>query len=207
MNVAMLNKDGDKIKDITLNKELWSKEPNDAVLYNAIKLTRSSLKQGTHSTKRRFEVRGGGKKPWRQKGSGRARHGSIRSPIWVGGGVVFGPLPGKTKIKMNRKERALALKTALIHKYKNKELIFIENLELKDNKTKTALELLTNLKLNKEKTLIIDINLSDNLILATRNLKNIILLQVDELNVLDIVNSNKMIITEKALKAIEEVLV
>lgn len=207
MNVAMLNKDGDKAKDITLNKELWSKEPNDAVLYNAIKLTRNSLKQGTHSTKRRFEVRGGGKKPWRQKGTGRARHGSIRSPIWVGGGVAFGPLPGKTKTKMNRKERALALKAALIHKYKNKDLILIESLELKDNKTKTALELLTNLKLNKEKTLILDINLSDNLILATRNLKNIILLQVDELNVLDIVNSSKMIITEKALKAIEEVLV
>lgn len=204
---SVLNINGEKVKDITLKAELWDMVPNDAVMYDAIRLTRHSLRQGTHATKTRDEVRGGGKKPWRQKGTGRARHGSTRSPIWVGGGVVFGPTPRKYEIKMNRKERRLALKSALAYKKQSNELVVVESLNLDTIKTSTALKVLTDLGLKDEKLLIIVQELSDNLILATRNLKNIMLLEANEINVLDIVNSNKMLVTEEALKSIEEVLV
>ncbi len=204
---SVLNINGNKVKDITLKTELWDIVPNDTVLYDAIRLTRNSQRQGTHDTKTRDEVRGGGRKPWRQKGTGRARHGSTRSPIWVGGGVVFGPAPRKYDVKMNRKERRLALKSALAYKKQSGELVIVDNLNFDNNKTATAVKILTDLGMKDEKTLIVVKELNDNLILATRNLKNIMLLQTDEINVLDIVNANKMLITEEAVKVIEEVLV
>lgn len=204
--LAVLNIKGEKVNDITLNSSFWTMEPNDAVLYDAIVLARASLRQGTHAVKNRSEVSGGGKKPWRQKGTGRARHGSTRSPIWTGGGVVFGPTPERNYTKkQNKKERRLALKSALAYKAINSEIIVVDNLILETAKTKEMKKVLDDLKIN-EKVLIVVNELNDNLVFASRNLPNILLLQVDEVNVLDVVSADKMVITVDAVKALEEVL-
>ncbi|MDD2181211.1 MAG: 50S ribosomal protein L4 [Bacilli bacterium] len=204
---SVLNTSGEKIKDITLNEQIWAIEPNDAVLYDAIKLTRNSQRQGTHATKTRSEVIGGGRKPWRQKGTGRARHGSTRSPIWVGGGVTFGPAPRDYGKKMNRKEKRLALKSALAYKAIDGELIIVDNFNLESSKTQNMIKTLDKLGITDQKTLIVVEELTDNLILGTRNLKNIMLLQTGEINTLDIISADKMVITVDAVKAIEEVLI
>jgi large subunit ribosomal protein L4 len=204
--INILNIKGEKVKDHSLSKEVFGITPNDAVLYDAITLTRNSLRQGTHSTKTRSEVSGGGRKPWKQKGTGRARQGSIRSPQWVGGGVVFGPKPRSYDKKMNRKERRLALRSAFSYKALNKELIVVESFVPETNKTKDMLVLLENLKATKKVLIVVD-ELNDNLILATRNISNVSLLQTDEVSTLDIVSADSLIITEAALKSIEEVLV
>ncbi len=202
-----LNIKGEKVKDITLNDNVWGIEPNNAVLYDAIVLSRASLRQGTHATKTRSEVSGGGRKPWKQKGTGNARQGSIRAPHWVGGGVVFGPTPEKNYTKkMNRKERRLALKSALAYKAQEKELIVVDSLTLETPKTKEMLHVLESLKANR-KTLVVVDELTDNLILATRNLENVVLIDADEINTLDVVSADNMIITEAAVKRIEEVLI
>lgn len=204
--LSVLNTKGEKVKDITLSKEIWGIEPNDAVLYDAITLSRNSLRQGTADTKTRSEVSGGGKKPWRQKGTGRARQGSTRAPHWYHGGVVFGPHPRDYSKKMNRKERRLALKSALAYKAIEKELIVIDNFDIQSSKTKDVKSLLANLKAEKNVLIVVD-ELNENMILATRNLSNVILLQANEINVLDVISADKMIITEAAVKQIEEVLV
>ena len=203
--VNILNIKGEKTKDYTLSKEVFGITPNDAVLYDAITLTRNSLRQGTNSTKTRSEVSGGGRKPWKQKGTGRARHGSIRSPQWVGGGIVFGPKPRSYDKKMNRKERRLALRSAFAYKAQNKELIVVESFVPETSKTKDMLSILENLKATK-KILIVVNDLNDNLILSTRNLSNVSLLQTEEVSTLDVVRADSLIITEDALKTIEEVL-
>lgn len=206
--LPVLNIKGDKVKDITLKEEVFGLTPNDAVLYDAIRLTRNAQRQSTASTKTRSEVRGGGRKPWRQKGTGNARQGSIRAPHWVGGGVIFGPTPQKNyKLKMNRKERRLALKSALSYKVIDNELIVVDNFNLESNKTKTAIEVLANLKINDEKVLIVVDELDDNVILATRNLDNVLLLETDEINTYDVMSVNHMIVTENAVKKLEEVLI
>lgn len=204
--LSVLNTKGEKVKDITLSKEIWGIEPNDAVLYDAITLSRNSLRQGTADTKTRSEVSGGGKKPWRQKGTGRARQGSTRAPHWYHGGVVFGPHPRDYSKKMNRKERRLALKSALAYKALEKELIVVDNFDIQSSKTKDVKSLLANLKAEKNILIVVD-ELNENMILATRNLSNVILLQANEINVLDVISADKMIITEAAVKQIEEVLI
>lgn len=204
--LSVLNTKGEKVKDITLSKEIWGIEPNDAVLYDAITLSRNSLRQGTADTKTHSEVSGGGKKPWRQKGTGRARQGSTRAPHWYHGGVVFGPHPRDYSKKMNRKERRLALKSALAYKAMEKELIVVDNFDIQSSKTKDVKSLLANLKAEKNVLIVVD-ELNENMILATRNLSNVILLQANEINVLDVISADKMIITEAAVKQIEEVLV
>lgn len=204
--LSVLNTKGEKVKDITLSKEIWGIEPNDAVLYDAITLSRNSLRQGTADTKTRSEVSGGGKKPWRQKGTGRARQGSTRAPHWYHGGVVFGPHPRDYSKKMNRKERRLALKSALAYKALEKELIVVDNFDIQSSKTKDVKSLLANLKAEKNVLIVVD-ELNENMILATRNLSNVILLQASEINVLDVISADKMIITEAAVKQIEEVLI
>lgn len=204
--LSVLNTKGEKVKDITLSKEIWGIEPNDAVLYDAITLSRNSLIQGTADTKTRSEVSGGGKKPWRQKGTGRARQGSTRAPHWYHGGVVFGPHPRDYSKKMNRKERRLALKSALAYKAIEKELIVVDNFDIQSSKTKDVKSLLANLKAEKNVLIVVD-ELNENMILATRNLSNVILLQTNEINVLDVISADKMVITEAAVKQIEEVLV
>ena len=202
---SVLNIKGEEVGKIELAAEVWGIEPNDAVLYDAITLAQNSLRQGTHDTKTRAEVSGGGRKPWRQKGTGRARQGSTRAPHWRHGGIVFGPHPRSYDKKMNRKERRLALKSALAYKNIDKELIVIDNFNLESNKTKDAIKVLEALKATNKTVIVVD-ELTENSVLATRNLDNIIILHADEINVLDIVATDVMLVTEDALKDIEEVL-
>ena len=204
--ISVLNIKGEKVSDLTLKAEVWGIVPNDAVLYDAITLARNAMRQGTHDTKTRSEVSGGGRKPWRQKGTGRARQGSTRAPHWIKGGIVFGPHPRSYDKKMNRKERRLALKSALAYKNIDKELIVVDNFNLENAKTKDAKQALENLKVSKNVLIVVN-ELDDNIILATRNLKNVNLLQANEINTLDIVAADNMIVTVDAVKTIEEVLV
>lgn len=203
---ALLSLKGEKIKDIKLDDNVWGITPNDQVVYEHINLFMANRRQGTHATKTRSDVSGGGRKPWRQKGTGRARQGSIRAVQWVGGGNYGTPVPRDYSKKQNRKERQLALRTALTEKVNDKELIAVENLTLETPKTKDMINLLTNLKIADKKVLIVVKELEENLILASRNLQNVALITADEINVLDLVATNVVLITEDALKAIEEVL-
>lgn len=203
---ALLSLKGEKIKDIKLDDSIWGITPNDQVVYEAVVLNAASKRQGTHSTKTRSEVSGGGRKPWRQKGTGNARQGSIRAPHWVGGGVVFGPNANRNYTKkMNKKERRLALKSALTYKVNDKEIIAIEKFDLESNKTRDFLKFLEDLKVN-GKALIVTTELTDNNILATRNVKNVKLVLANELNTYDVLAYDKLIITEDAIKYVEEVL-
>ena len=196
----------EKLKDIKLNKELTSIEPNEKVLYDAIILQRASLRQGTHSTKNRSEVSGGGRKPWRQKGTGHARQGSIRAVQWVGGGRYGTPVPRDYSKKQNRKEFKLALQTAFLNLYNDKKLVVVDSLDIATPKTKEMITALTNLDLMDQKVLIVAKELSDNLILASRNLSNIGLLEANELNVLDLCMADYLLTTKEGLESIEEVL-
>ena len=204
--INVLNVKGEKVKDITLSKEIWNIEPNDAVLYDAIMLAQSNARQGTHCVKSRSDVSGGGRKPWRQKGTGRARQGSTRAPHWYHGGVAFGPQTEKNYVKkMNRKERRLALKSALSYKVLDNELIVLDSLKLESNKTKEIKEILANLKVDRNILIVVD-ELDDNVVLATRNLNNVLLLSADEINTMDIVSAHALIATEDAIKSVEEAL-
>ncbi len=200
--LALLNLKGEKIKDIELSKEIFAFEANENVLRDAIKLSVDSLRQGTRKTKNRAEVRGGGRKPWRQKGTGRARQGSIRSVQWRGGGVAFGPQPITSSIKMNRKERLIALLSAI--SIKTKDMVVVEKISLPTPKTKEMLNVLKDLKLEDTKTLIVVKELDEHLILASRNINNVALIDASEINILDLIAADKILITEEALKAIEE---
>ena len=204
--VELLNLKGEKVKDINLNEEIFGITPNKAVLKDAIILTMASLRQGTHKTKNRSEVSGGGRKPWRQKGTGRARQGSIRAVQWVGGGNYGTPVPRDYSKKQNRKERRLALKSALSDKALEKAIIVVENINLATPKTKEMLSLLETLKVADKKVLLVVKEFDDNLILASRNLQNVVLIAAEEINVLDLVSTDVMVITEEALKTVEEVL-
>ena len=204
--VELLNLKGEKVKDIKLNEEVFGITPNKAVLTDAIILTRASLRQGTHKTKNRSEVSGGGRKPWRQKGTGRARQGSIRSVQWVGGGNYGTPVPRDYSKKQNRKERRIAIKSALAYKAEENAIIVLENLSVATPKTKEMINVLESLKVADKKVLLVVKEFDDNLILASRNLQNIILILADEINVLDVVGTDVMVITEDALKYVEEVL-
>ena len=203
--VQVLNLKGEKVKDITLKDSVWNIEVNEPVMHDAIVLARASLRQGTASTKTRSEVSGGGRKPYKQKGTGNARQGSTRSPQWPGGGIVFGPKPRKYDKKQNRKERRLALKSALTSKFQDKELVIVENLNLVDNKTKTFNEMLKNLKVD-GKALVVYADENENLFLASRNNNKVAVVAFDEINVLDLVATDYLLIDESSVKKIEEVL-
>ena len=204
--VELLNLKGEKVKDINLNEEIFGITPNKNVLTDAIILSMASLRQGTHKTKNRSEVSGGGRKPWRQKGTGHARQGSIRAVQWVGGGNYGTPVPRDYSKKQNRKERQIAIKSALAEKVANNELLVLENLNIATPKTKDMINVLETLKIADKKVLLVVKEFDENLILASRNLKNLVLLLADEINVLDIVGTDVMVVTEDALKFIEEVL-
>lgn len=204
--VALLNLKGEKIKDIKLDDNIWGITPNDQVIYDSINLYMANRRQGTHATKNRSEVSGGGRKPWRQKGTGNARQGSIRAPHFVGGGVVFGPSANRNYTKkMNKKERRLALKSALTYKVNDKAIEVVEKFEAETNKTKDMLNTLAELKLS-GKILIVTTELTENLILATRNLANVNLVLANELNTYNVLYADKILITEDAVKYVEEVL-
>lgn len=201
----LINLKGEKLKDITLADSVWAIEANDIVLKKAIDLQLAATRQGTHKTKTRSEVSGGGKKPWKQKGTGRARAGSSRSPIWRGGGIVFGVTPRNYGFKMNKKERVLALKSALTHKLADKELVVVDNINLDSLKTKEIKNIMNTLKLD-GKTLFVTLEDNENLYMATRNLGYAYAINADEINVYDLVNADKLVIDEAAVKKIEEVL-
>ncbi len=204
--VGIFNLKGEKINDVKLNENVFGITPNDKVLYDAIILGRASLRQGTHSTKTRSEVRGGGRKPWRQKGTGHARQGSIRSVQWVGGGRYGTPVPRDYSKKMNRKERTIAIKSAYSHKALENAIVVLEDLVLETPKTKDFIKVLDSLKLTDKKVLLVVKELDENVILATRNLSNILLVTPEEISVLDLVGADYLVATKDALTKIEEVL-
>ena len=204
--IDLLNLKGKKVNELKLNEEVFSITPNDKVLYDAIILARASLRQGTHSTKNRSEVSGGGRKPWRQKGTGHARQGSIRAVQWVGGGRYGTPVPRDYSKKQNRKERRLALKSALSHKFNDNEVIVMEELSFTTPKTKEMITLLNTLKIADKKVLFVVEDFTENVILASRNIPNVALIAANELNVLDLVNSDVVVFTSEAIKKIEEAL-
>lgn len=203
MNVINLN--GEKVKDINLNKNVFDCEANETVLKKAIDLQLASLRQGTQKTKSRAEVSGGGRKPYKQKGTGNARQGSIRAPHYRGGGVALSINPRSYTFKMNKKERALALRSALSLKAQEKKLVIVDSLGMSSLKTKDIKAMLNKLNIT-GKVLFVTSNDAENLYMGSRNLNKVNVILAEELNVFDIVNSDTLVIDEAAVAAIEEVL-
>ena len=202
--VTLLNLKGEKVKEIKLNDEIFGVEPNEQTVYDAIKRKGASLRQGTHSVKDRSEVSGGGIKPWRQKGTGRARQGSIRAPHWYHGGVVFGPNTNRNyEKKQNKKESRLALKSALSYKVSAKAIMVVDKFDVKNAKTKDFTKLLDTLKIE-GKVLVVVSELTDNLVLASRNLSNVKVIESHEINTYDVLNYKTIVMTEEAVKMLEE---
>ena len=199
----LINLKGEKLKDITLADSAWAIEANDIVLKKAIDLQLAATRQGTHKTKTRSEVSGGGKKPWKQKGTGRARAGSSRSPIWRGGGIVFGVTPRSYGFKMNKKERRAALKSALTSKVQDNKFVVVDSLALADAKTKEMQKVLTNLKA--EKALIVTAEEDKNVILSARNIENVQTVAANGINVYDVMSHGTVVVTKDAVASIEEV--
>jgi len=200
------NLKGEKVKDIKLNDNVFGIEPNDVVLHDAIVLARANERQGTHSTKTRSEVSGGGRKPWRQKGTGNARQGSIRAVQWRKGGIAFGPKPRDYSKKQNRKERRLALKSALTYLAKDNGIIVLDGIKFETNKTKEMTSMLKTLGVQDNKVLLVVSELDDNVCYASRNLGNVKVVLPSEVNTYDTLNCDNMVITTDALKQLEEVL-
>ncbi|WP_031547044.1 50S ribosomal protein L4 [Salinicoccus luteus] len=204
-SVDVLTKEGSKVNSIELNQDIFGIEPNQHVLFEAVNLQRASLRRGTHSVKNRSAVSGGGKKPFRQKGTGNARQGTIRAPHYRGGGVVFGPTPRSYSYKMPRKMRRLALRSALSAKVNEEALTVVDNLALDTPKTKDFMAILENLNADKKVLLVLE-NEDVNVELSSRNLQGVTVLTLEELNVLDILSANRVIFTEGAINKAEEVL-
>ena len=203
--VALFKQDGSQAGDVELNEAVFGIEPNTHVLHEAVVMQRASLRQGTHAVKTRSDVRGGGRKPWRQKGTGRARHGSIRSPIWVGGGTAFGPTPRSYSYKMPKKVRRLALLSALSSKVKEGDLLVLDAITMDAPKTKEIIKMLEALDVN-EKALIVTADKEETIIRSANNLQNTNVITVDEINVLDLLSHDKLIITKDAAEKAGEVL-
>ncbi|MBO0411197.1 50S ribosomal protein L4 [Enterococcus hulanensis] len=203
--VALFKQDGTQNGDITLNEEIFGIEPNESVVYDAIVMQRASLRQGTHAVKNRSAVRGGGRKPWRQKGTGRARQGSIRSPQWRGGGVVFGPTPRSYSYKLPKKVRRLAIKSVLSEKVAENNLVAVDALSFDAPKTKEFKQVLTGLSIDSKVLVVLE---TENEVagLAARNLANVTVTTSDNVTVLDVVANDKILATQTALTQIEEVL-
>lgn len=202
--VAVYNIEGATVGELELNKEIFDVEINEALLHQAVRMQLANKRQGTQSALTRAEVRGGGAKPWRQKGTGRARHGSIRSPIWVKGGVVFAPKPRDYSMKMPKKMRRQALKSALTSKVKNDEILVLDDLKLAQPKTKEMVKVLKNLGVD-GKALVVLSEKDEVVARASGNIQGIKLASVNTLNVLDILNYDKFIITQEAVQKVEEV--
>ncbi|MCY8453818.1 50S ribosomal protein L4 [Bacillus spizizenii] len=203
--VALYNQNGSTAGDIELNASVFGIEPNESVVFDAILMQRASLRQGTHKVKNRSEVRGGGRKPWRQKGTGRARQGSIRSPQWHGGGVVFGPTPRSYSYKLPKKVRRLAIKSVLSSKVNDNNIIVLEDLTLDTAKTKEMAAILKGLSVEK-KALIVTADANEAVALSARNIPGVTVVEANGINVLDVVNHEKLLITKAAVEKVEEVL-
>lgn len=204
--VALFNQDGTEAGDLELNESVFGIEPNNHVIHEVVIMQRAAKRQGTHAVKNRSEVRGGGRKPWRQKGTGRARQGSIRSPQWVGGGVVFGPTTARNyKYKLPKKVRKLALKSALSSKVKTEDLIVLNDLQFETPKTKDVVAVLNALDVN-DKVLIVTSEKNENVVRSANNLQTVKVITVGEINVLDLVAYDKLILTKDAAEKAGEVL-
>lgn len=207
LNVKVLNQSGKEVSKLTLNEQVFGIEPNTQVLYDVVNAQRAATRQGTHSTKTRTEVSGGGKKPYRQKGTGRARHGSSRSPVWRGGGVTFGPTPEKNyKVKVNRKVSELAYKSILSLRLQNNQLVIVDKLELNEPKTKQFQEIYNSL-VSEGRAIFIDVDFSDNVIYASRNIPTVRIENASHTSVYDLTDAHKVVLTTDAVKYFEEALV
>ena len=204
--IDVLSLKGEKVKDIKLEDNIFNIEPNDAVIKDAVVVAMAGARQGTAKVKTRSEVAGGGRKPYRQKGTGNARQGSIRAPHYRHGGIVFGPVPRDYSKKMNKKEKKLALKSALSYKVLDKELVVVSTIEFETNKTKEMVNLLEGLNLTNHKVLVCVKELTDNVCLAARNLANVKVVLPSEINTFDLISSDNLLIEEEALTMLEEVL-
>jgi len=200
--MQLINVKGEKLKDLTLSDSVWQIEPNDIVLKKAIDLQLAATRQGTAKTKNRSEVSGGGRKPWRQKGTGRARQGSIRATQWRGGGIAGGVTPRDYTFQINKKERTLALKSALTYKYQEKKLVVIDKIKLNSVKTKEVKELMSTLKLD-GKVLFVTGEINEDLFTASRNLGYAYNIAANEINCYDLVNADILVCDEKAIEVIE----
>ncbi len=203
--INVINLKGENLHEIKLNENVFGIEPNDIVLKKAIRLQLDSLRQGTAKVKNRREVSGGGRKPYRQKGTGNARQGSIRATQYRHGGIVFGPTPRDYGFKSNRKEKALALKSALSHKIIDNEMVIVDKFDVADMKTKTVKDLIKTLKLE-GKVLFVTNDDAEKLYMAARNLGYADVVMASDLSVLDIVNSDTIVFDEEAIKNVEEAL-
>ncbi|KMY52594.1 MULTISPECIES: 50S ribosomal protein L4 [Bacillaceae] len=203
--VTVLNQSGAEVGEIELNDSVFGIEPNQHVLFEAVMMQRASLRQGTSKVKNRSEVSGGGRKPWRQKGTGRARQGSIRSPQWRGGGTVFGPVPRSYSYKLPKKVRRLAIKSALSSKVKEQNIIVLEALAFDAPKTKEFASVLKNLSVN-SKALVVTEALNENVALSARNIPGVTVVDASGVSVLDVLGHEKLIITKAAVEKVEEVL-
>lgn len=203
--VNLFNQAGEIISEVALNDAIFGITPNQQVIYDVVNAQLAALRQGTHKVKNRSEVRGGGKKPWRQKGTGRARQGSIRSPQWRGGGVVFGPTPRSYAVKVNKKVKQLALKSALSHHVLNNQLILLDGIKLEQPKTKLFVEVINNLKLE-GKTLVLGTNFEDNVVLASNNIPNIEVRLASQVSVYEILKFKNVVLLQDAVNYFEEVL-
>ena len=202
--IALLNVKGEKIKDIKLSDEVFGIEPNNQTIYDAVVLKQASMRQGTHKVKTRSEVSGGGRKPWRQKGTGRARQGSIRAPQWIKGGIALGPKPRSYKYTVNKKERQLAVKSVLSSKVLENELVVVDSLPLNDIKTKEMVKALSNLKVE-GKALIMLPEKNEKVQKSARNIEGVKTTLVETINVYDLLKYNKLVVTEDTVKKLEEV--
>jgi len=194
---------GERIGEVTLSSKVFGAKVNEALLYEALKAQTSSRRRGTASTKERAQVRGGGRKPWRQKGTGRARAGSIRSPIWKGGGTTFGPRPRDYSYSLPRKAKRKAIKSALSAKFKEKEILILDRMGLKEAKTKKMASILVNLRSGKKPLLVIEEE-NEMVRRAARNIEGVKVISPNSLNLYDLLNHNKLILTKEALAKIEE---
>ena len=201
----VLNQQGQTVEQIALMDEVFGITPNQQVLFEVVNAQRAAMRQGTHATKTRGEVRGGGRKPWRQKGTGRARVGSIRSIIWRGGGIAFGPNPRSYSVKLNKKVRQLAIRSALSQHLLNDTLIVLDNLVFETPRTKDFNKVLSDLNI-KGKTLFVVNDYDENTILSARNIGNVLIERADHVSVYDLLNCKNLVLTVDAIKYYEEAL-
>ena len=202
-NVTLFDQTGKEAGQVVLNDAVFGIEPNESVVFDVIISQRASLRQGTHAVKNRSAVSGGGRKPWRQKGTGRARQGSIRSPQWRGGGIVFGPTPRSYSYKLPKKVRRLAIKSVLSQKVLDNKLVVVEALQFDAPKTKEFAQVLSNLNVD-TKVLVVVESSNDFALLAARNIPNVTIVDETDVTVLDVVNNDKLLITKAALSKVEE---
>lgn len=202
-NVTVYNMEGNEVGTLELNDKVFGAEINEHLVHLAVVRQLANKRQGTQSTKGRSEVRGGGRKPWRQKGTGHARQGSIRAAQWTGGGVIFGPTPRDYDVKMNKKERRAALRSALTSKVQDQKLIVVDSLELAEIKTKEMQRVLNNLKA--EKALVVTGEDNKNVVLSARNIADVQTATPNTINVYDVMKHNTLVVTKDAVASIEEV--